>query len=241
MTRASSWAVLCIAFVPFAEVNAAILSIPDSVIGRGASDSWGGGPGFFNMYIGDDTSSLDVRAGIVFQIPDLTGLQVNSATLNLQFAGFILSATTETYTVRNVQSSTIPLMTGGHGLPTSATIHTDMGDGTLYGSTTFDAVNTPGGAILSTTLSPAALTDIFAASNSAFAFGLQSITRSGNPDGWRFSADSGALHSLVLDVSPVGIPEPTSLALLGITAAGYCGVRIRRRRIDRSLNTTQAV
>ncbi len=36
------------------------------------------------------------------------------------------------------------------------------------------------------------------------------------------------------------IPEPTSLTLLGITALGFCGVRIRRRRHDVRPVTTQA-
>ncbi len=36
------------------------------------------------------------------------------------------------------------------------------------------------------------------------------------------------------------VPEPTSLALLGMTAAGFCGVRIRRRRKGDTANTTQA-
>ncbi len=35
------------------------------------------------------------------------------------------------------------------------------------------------------------------------------------------------------------VPEPTSLALLGMTAAGFCGVRIRRRRKDETADSTQ--
>ncbi len=37
------------------------------------------------------------------------------------------------------------------------------------------------------------------------------------------------------------IPEPTSLALLGITAAGFCGVRLRRRRKGDAAETSQIV
>ncbi len=48
------------------------------------------------------------------------------------------------------------------------------------------------------------------------------------------------LDNFVLTPTAASIPEPTSLALLGMTAAGFCGVRIRRRRKDDSADTARA-
>ncbi len=43
-----------------------------------------------------------------------------------------------------------------------------------------------------------------------------------------------------LTVNQAAIPEPTSLALLGMTAVGFCGVRLRRRRQAGTADSTQA-
>ena len=45
-----------------------------------------------------------------------------------------------------------------------------------------------------------------------------------------FNADFLVLDDLTFEVGTAAIPEPTSLALLGMSAAGFCGVRLRRRR-----------
>ncbi len=39
-----------------------------------------------------------------------------------------------------------------------------------------------------------------------------------------------ALDDVVAQLTTSAIPEPTSMALLGLTAAGFCGVRLRRRQ-----------
>ncbi len=56
----------------------------------------------------------------------------------------------------------------------------------------------------------------------------------------RFTLNRFEGNDVTLNITSAAIPEPTSLALLGMTAAGFCGVRLRRRRNDNTADNTQA-
>lgn len=168
-----------------------------------------------------------------FFVFDLSGIPVGVTSATLQILApansFVGADASNTVTFYDVVT---PAATLTAGSPTGAggqAIFADLGSGLEYGSLTV----TPGdgGAVLSVTLSPAAIAAINLARGNLFAVGgaLTTLSATG-PDGL-FSGSSAVAGSsavrLVVSNDAAPVPEPTTFALLG---AGLAGLYARRRR-----------
>jgi hypothetical protein len=168
-----------------------------------------------NNFFSFDLSSLD-----------LSGMQIASATLELRRAE---SAGNLPHTYNLFDVSTAPAVLNNN-VGTGVAIFNDLGSGTSYGSFVIGAGNASD--ILSLSLNAAALADIANASGNFFSIGgtLDLTGKSG--DQFLFGSSQGHAQQLIIELTPESpvIPEPSSLALLGIGSIGIALGAYRRRR-----------
>ncbi|KAH0534185.1 hypothetical protein FGG08_007232 [Glutinoglossum americanum] len=186
-----------------------------------------------NVIVGITDAGTVHRNWFVFAIPSGT---YTSATIAFQLkpfapSGFGLAGQyqstdpTETYEMFDVNTSTASLIGGTGGVAA----YNDFGTGTSYGSRVFSAADNNTTVIF--TLNASALADINSAAGGNFAIGgvLQTATANGQTL-FSFSATTGELSSssLVLSAASV-VPEPGTLALLGLGMLPMVGILVRRR------------
>ena len=218
------------------QVQAAMLTFntTDSIIhsGETANQGWwdksGGlnnGTLNYNIDVRDQYSTVGyaIRNFFTFDLSSLVDTAV-AATLKIPVAAgsAVIGDGVEEYRVFDVSTdaTTLNLNTG-----TNDAIWTDLGSGTSYG-----AVLLPNGSIsglfVEISLNSSALADINAAGG-YFAIGGAITTSSGND--WIGFRSPTPVQLEVQTVSGA-IPEPSSMALLGMGIAGLGGVRMRRKR-----------
>jgi hypothetical protein len=167
----------------------------------------------------------------VFDLSSITGTIV-SATLHVAAGTYQSADASEMFELRAVATAIADLI-AGHAVGSSSgqAIHTDLEDGTLFGST---AVASDATAV-DVTLNASALSALNAAGGQV-ALGGALTSLNGNTGQERVFANTGSatqVSRLVLDVrEPVGVPEPGTLALIGV---GLLGAVIGRRATRRSL------
>lgn len=222
--------------------SAAAATITIGAIDTGWYATWGrgGGTGVQNYITGGNAGPFgETRSFFVF---DLLGIDapIVSATLRLYNPSSAVSGdsgngyasvdATEVMALHSVETSIAALMgaTGGSGT------FDDLADGTLYASRTVSAADD--GTLVSFDLNQNALSDLNAASG-LFAFG-GSLTTLGSGDESMFAYTGGPLnHSfvsnitreLVIETSPLPVPEPASIFLFGAGVIAFVGQTLRRR------------
>ena len=173
-------------------------------------------------FIAGTTARGTYRNFFAFDLAGLTG-RVTSATLSIASNGRYQSfSRSATYNLHQVTTSVASLVGGTGG----AAAYTDLGDGTLYGSTTVSTRGNRTRAMPTGTLVlNNALSDLTAAQGSQIAFGG---TTDAYPYLWGYSSGANAA-TLTLQFDPtVVLPIPAPLVLL-LTALGATAFAARRK------------
>jgi hypothetical protein len=159
------------------------------------------------------------------------------------FFVFDLSALTETYTKATLRlegppghgsgtanyeiydvTTAIPTLRSSVGLGAVAdAIHADLGSGVFYGS----GIVTPGATVFEFDLNFNALAAINGAISGPWALGGRNAVS--NSYAFYNSDSLTWVRQLVLDTQPIGIAEPSTLALLGLGLAALAGTRRRKQ------------
>ena len=136
----------------------------------------------------------------------------------------------EIFTLYEVTTPIATLVAGGSGL---VAIHTDLGNGTVYGSVTVN----PGdfNQFINVTLNSAGLAAINSNLGGQFAFGG---SLGANPSGFVFgntgigNPQNGDTFLNLQSNNVSAVPEPATMTMLGIGVAGMFGFGLRRRRAN---------
>jgi hypothetical protein len=166
------------------------------------------------------------RNFFVFDLSSVSG-NIISASLQLQTPNFSTSGN-GTYTVHHVSTSTNDLTTTHISNDASGlAIYGDLGDGFIAGSTPVD-IGFAG--IVEVNLTPTALADLQSSVDNSIGLYAFGGTWSSSPDTAIFgSTNSSMTRQLVITTAdPAAVPEPSSLALMAVTA-GLVGYWRRKR------------
>ena len=171
--------------------------------------------------------NLGSNSFIVFQIPNLSNLDVLSATLRLEIEAINNYGNYQNFDIHDVTTAT-NILTQTHSEGSEgAAIHTDLETGKLYGE--FGVYSSQLGSIIEIELTQNALNDIKNKANSTFAVGIQMLNYTSST--WlRFSSGSEArVNQLVFSTGEATppVPELSSLILLlaGIGIITYSRIK----------------
>jgi hypothetical protein len=174
----------------------------------------------------------EYRNWFVFDLAGVSGTIV-SASLRLRSSGFESPVPgqfgqqgTETYTLFDVTTPIASLTAGGTGLVGT---FNDLGSGTAYGNRTYSKADEL--QVREIALQAAGVNALQAALGGQFALG-GAITTIDHTNFFEhvFGGSFGLNAQLVLDVEPVPVPEPATLALVGF---GLAAAVVRRRRASK--------
>jgi hypothetical protein len=167
-----------------------------------------------NYQTGNSAGSI-TRSFFTFDLSglNLSGQQVTSATLQLRRFGYSGDASE---TVQFFDVST-PAATLNNNTGVSPTIFNDLGTGTSYGTFAVSAVGATTD-LLSFVLNSSALSGITAAAGNFFSIGGTCDTCSVSQNFFQASSGTG-IQRLVIETAVAAVPEPSSLALIGIALA----------------------
>jgi hypothetical protein len=153
---------------------------------------------------------------------NLSGQQVTAATLELRRYGYSGDAS-ETVQFFDVSTAAATL---NNNTGTSATIFNDLGTGTSYGAFSISSSGLTTD-LLSFGLNASALANVAAAAGSFFSIGGTCDTCSTSQNFFQASSGTGIQRLVVQTAAVAAVPEPGSVALLGIALAIF-GITRRR-------------
>jgi hypothetical protein len=225
---------LALFWVPPAQAAAIIFNTSDSQFDAGVENQGWWAATFNNTDANDNyVTGGDVvvhRSFFTFDLSslDLSSSVVNSATLELARYGYAGDATeTVSFWDVSTDAATLNSNTG-----TNAAIFNDLGSGIRYGQFVVGRYTFSNSLTLSFALNPAALSDITNAAGGFFSIGGALDSMNGTNPQYLFGSSFGVSSStqrLIVETTPV--PEPGTLALIGIGVAGHAARRWRRCRI----------
>jgi hypothetical protein len=166
----------------------------------------------------------------VFTLPDLSSYAIQSIQLRLTNPrnGFTSGNASETFTVFDVSTS-IPILMESHFEAPLPDVFKDLGSGTSFGSRSLSQADND--TLVAIDLTSAELAKILQdSSGKAFALGGSlSVADAGNSHAF-VGTDGTSTRELVIEVIPLGVPEPATLVLAVSGCVGLLGFGWRRRQ-----------
>ncbi len=209
------------------QVHATVITL-DAVDRGWYTEAGSHSPTNLNYVVGDISLTDGDRHN--FFVFDLSGVTDNilSATLSLvnPANGYVSGDSSETYDLYDVTTSTATLTAGTAGIAG----YTDLGSGVTYGSYTATAGDN--GTTVLITLNSAAIAALDAAGG-LFAVGgtlATTLDVTDNTEQFFGFTSADVLTDTQLILTTATVPEPSSLALLGIGSLSLFGYRFRRRK-----------